>query len=191
MPTKSGLQSRQQRDVLFAQGGQIAPNAAKSLSTREGAKTSRNLLLELDHAHISLSLVVVKIHAEIFQETEEGVLVFAQAIEQVAGRTLLASSPCAWWGRRPGMGQIPFVQDAQKLPFPIGDLQWVKPVFSERALAPWPLSYPAAGFASLRPTGTLVLQPKRAGLATDAHDNRHAHTGTGSTKPIHHGSRSR
>src|SRR5258708_24461255 len=107
MPTKSGLQSRQQRDVLFAQGGHIAPTAAKSLSPSEGAKTVRNLLLELDHAHITLRLIVVKIHPEIFQEAKEGLLVFAQAIEQVAGRTLLASSPCAWGSRRPGMGQIP------------------------------------------------------------------------------------
>src|SRR5713226_7017562 len=98
MPTKSGLQRRQQGEVLFAQAGQIAPNAAKSLSPSEGAKTARNLLLELDHAHVPLRLVVVKIHPEILQEAEEGVLVFAQAIEQVAGRTLLGSSPCAWWG---------------------------------------------------------------------------------------------
>src|SRR6266700_3635476 len=133
MPTKSGPQSRQQRDVLFAQGGHIAPNAAKSLSPSDGAKTARNLLLELDHAHIPLSLVVVKIHTEIFQEAEEGVLVFAHAIEQVAGRTLLVSSPCAWGSRRPRMGQIPFVKEAEKLHFPIGDLQWVKPVFSLQA----------------------------------------------------------
>src|SRR5713226_6805371 len=106
MPTKSGLQRRQQGEVLFAQGGQIAPNAAKSLSPSEGAKTARNLLLELDHAHIPLGLVVVKIHPQIFQEAEEGLLVFAHSVEQVAGRTLLGSSPRSWWSRRPGMGQI-------------------------------------------------------------------------------------
>src|SRR5437660_1351296 len=130
MPTKSGLQSRQQRDVLFAQGGQIAPNTAKSLSAKDGAKTARNLLLELDHAHIPLRLIVVKIHPKIFQEAEEGLLVFAQPIEQVAGRALLGSSPCSWGSGRPGMGQIPFVKDVEKLAFPIGNLQWVKPMFS-------------------------------------------------------------
>src|SRR5436189_4895416 len=119
MPTKSGLQSRQERDVLFAQGGQVAANAAKSLSPNDGAKTASNLLLEFDHAHIPLGLVVVKIHPQVFQEAEEGCLVFTQAIEQVAGKTLLASSPCSWGSRRPRMGQIPFVKDAQKLPFPI------------------------------------------------------------------------
>src|SRR5260370_32291590 len=96
MPTKSGLQSRQQRDVLFAQGGQIAPNAAKSFSTRERAKTSRNLLLELDHAHIPFRLIVVKIHTEIFQDAEEGVLLVARSIEPFAATTLLVSSPCSW-----------------------------------------------------------------------------------------------
>jgi len=60
--------------LLLAQGRQIAPNAAKRLSPSDGAKTARNLLLELDHAHISLSLVVVKIHPEIFQETESSIL---------------------------------------------------------------------------------------------------------------------
>ena len=150
MPTKSGLQSRQQRDVLFAQGGQIAPNTAKSLSAKDGAKTARNLLLELDHAHIPLRLIVVKIHPKIFQEAEEGLLVFAQPIEQVAGRALLGSSPCSWGSGRPGMGQIPFVKDVENLSFPSGDLQGVKPVFSLLA------SFGLAGDRALAAIGEAV-----------------------------------
>ena len=90
MAAKGRLQSRQQRKTLLAQGGHIATNAAKSLGTSKTAKTARDLLLDLDHPKISLGKVVVKIHAKVFQEVENRFLVFAQAIEQIAGRALFA-----------------------------------------------------------------------------------------------------
>jgi len=77
---------------LFAQGRQIAPNAAKRLCCCQTAEAARHLLLHFDHPKISLRLVVVKIHAQIFQEAEDGFLVFAQAIEQISGSTLLAAA---------------------------------------------------------------------------------------------------
>lgn len=113
MTTKSGLQSRQERDILFAQGGQIAANAAKSLSPSHSAKTSRNLLLELDHAHIPLSQIVVEWHPQVFQEAEESLLVFTQAIKQVTGRTLFGSSPCSRGSRCSWVGQIGLVKQAK------------------------------------------------------------------------------
>src|SRR5258708_1159954 len=61
MTTKSGLQSRQERYTLFAQRRQIAANTGKGFGTCNTAKTPRNLLLELDHAHISLRLIGVKL----------------------------------------------------------------------------------------------------------------------------------
>jgi hypothetical protein len=147
MAGESSLQSGKQRNALCAQGGQIATDTAKRVSASHRAETPRNLLLELDHAHITLRLIVVKIHPEIFQEVEEGVLVFAHPIEQVASRALLASSPCAWWGRGSWMGQIPFVKQREELHFPIGDQKSGQArVFLASALGEWPLSYPAAGF---------------------------------------------
>src|SRR5438874_7723250 len=91
MTSKSGLQSRQQRQALFAQRGQIASNAAKGLGTRHATEATGDLLLHFDHPKIPLGQIVVKIHAQIFQEAEESLLVFAHPIEQIASGTLFAS----------------------------------------------------------------------------------------------------
>ncbi len=86
MTTKSCLQSRQQRQALFAQGGQIATNSAKGLGPSKTAETPGDLLLDLDHPQIALGEIVVKIHAKILQEAEDGLLVFAQPIEETLGQ---------------------------------------------------------------------------------------------------------
>ena len=80
MTTKSGLQRRQQRQTLFAQGGQIATNARKSLSSNQAAEAAGDFLLHLDHAQISLGQIIVKIHPQILQEGEDSFLLGAQAI---------------------------------------------------------------------------------------------------------------
>src|SRR5689334_15363467 len=91
MTTKSGLQSRQQRHALFAQRGQIASNAAKGFGSSNAAEAPGDLLLYFDHAKISLSQIVIKIHTKILQEGQNSLLVFAQPIKQIAGGTLFAS----------------------------------------------------------------------------------------------------
>ena len=93
MTTKSGLQRRQHRPTLFAQGGQIATNARKSLSSSQAAEAAGDFLLHLDHAQISLGQIIVKIHAQILQEGENGFLLFAQAIEQIARVTRVCIAP--------------------------------------------------------------------------------------------------
>ncbi len=65
MTTKGGLQRRQQRQTLFAQGGQIAANASKGLSESFAAEAAGDFLLHLDHPQISLGQIIVKIHAKI------------------------------------------------------------------------------------------------------------------------------
>ncbi len=70
MTTKSGLQSRQQRQALFAQRGQIAANAAQGLGTSHATESTGDLLLHFDHAKIPLGKIVVKIHPQIFQESD-------------------------------------------------------------------------------------------------------------------------
>ena len=57
MTAQSGLQSRQQRQALFAQRGHIAANAAKGLGSSHAAEAPRDLLLDFDHAQISLRLI--------------------------------------------------------------------------------------------------------------------------------------
>src|SRR5712691_5887454 len=102
MTAQSGLQSRQERESLFAQRGHIAPNAAKSLCASKAAETARDLLLHLDHAQIPFGQIVVKIHAQIFQKAEDGFLVGAQAVEQISGGTLWASPLFPWGSGGPG-----------------------------------------------------------------------------------------
>lgn len=58
MTTQSRLQSWQERKTLFAQGRQIATNAAKSLCSRQTAEAARHLLLHFDHAKIPLGQIV-------------------------------------------------------------------------------------------------------------------------------------
>ena len=130
MPTQSGLQSRQQRQALFAQRGQIAANATKGSGTSHATEAPGDLLLHFDHAKISLGKIVVKIHAQIFQEAEESMLVFAQAIQQIASGTLFASPSCT--RRRQGMGikPISFIEQFEEAGLPIDDFQRVQPGLS-------------------------------------------------------------
>jgi hypothetical protein len=58
MTTKSGLQRRQQRPTLFAQGRHIAANARKGLSTSQAAEAAGDFLLHFDHAQISLGEII-------------------------------------------------------------------------------------------------------------------------------------
>ncbi len=67
MTTKGGLQSRQQRQTLFAQRGQIAANASKGFSESLATEAAGDFLLHLDHPNISLGQMIVKIHAQILK----------------------------------------------------------------------------------------------------------------------------
>src|SRR5260370_40094817 len=58
MTEQGGLQGGKQRQALLAQGGQVAANASKGLCACKGAAATGDLLLDLDHPKISLSLVV-------------------------------------------------------------------------------------------------------------------------------------
>jgi hypothetical protein len=64
---QSGLQGRKQRQSLFAQGGQVAPNASKSLCASPRAEATGDLLLNFHHPQISLGQIVVERHTQIFQ----------------------------------------------------------------------------------------------------------------------------
>ena len=77
MTTQGGLQRRQQRQTLFAQRGQIAANAAKGLGESLAPKAAGDLLLHFDHAKISLSQIVIKIHPKILKESQDRLLMFA------------------------------------------------------------------------------------------------------------------
>src|SRR5579885_2671868 len=119
MTKQSGLQSRKQRDALLAQGGQIATNARESMCPGQRAEAAGDLLLDFDHAQIALGQVVVKRHPQIFQKGQHGVLIGAQAIQQIAGRTLFDASAMPWRSRGPWVSLVSLVEQGQELPLPI------------------------------------------------------------------------
>src|SRR6266568_6977557 len=133
MTSKSGLQRGQQRQTLFAQGGQIATNSTKRLCPSKTTETAGDLLLDLDHTKIALGEIVVKIHAQILEEGEDGFLLFAQAIEQIASVALFAATPLARGSGCPRVKLIPFVEQAQKLGFPIHNFPEIQTAFSQCA----------------------------------------------------------
>src|SRR5581483_7992128 len=130
MTLQGSLESGKQRQALFAQAGQGAANPSKRLCALKGAKTAGNLLLDLDPAHLSFGKMVVKRHAPIFQESPDGLPVFAQAITQMAGSTLFDSPPMAGWCSCTRMSWLRFVKQTQEARLPIGDLQGMQPVFA-------------------------------------------------------------
>src|SRR5579875_1477571 len=126
MTREGGLQSRQERKPLFAQGRQIAANATKGLGSGQRAEAAGDLLLHFDHAQVALGLIVVKLDTQIFQKAEDGFLMFAQAIQQVAGRTLFDAPTASRWGGRSWGKLIGFLKHAQKGAFPIPHFQRIE-----------------------------------------------------------------
>ena len=90
--TEQGLlQGVEERSTLFAQGREIAAHATKGSSPSRSAKAAGNLLLHFDHAQVPFGQVVVKGHRQMLHEQQNGILLLAQAIQQVLRSTLLAS----------------------------------------------------------------------------------------------------
>ena len=94
MPQKGVLECSQQFDALFAQGREVAADAAKHGNALLGAEAAGDLLLHFDHAQISLGLVVIKGDRKIVQEAQHGPLALAESIQQIASRALFGSP----WG---------------------------------------------------------------------------------------------
>ena len=130
MTTQGGLQRRQHRQTLFAQRGHIAANASKGVSESLAAEAPGDFLLHLDHAQISLGEIIVKIYPQILQEGEDGFLLFAQVIQQIARVTLFASTPFARGSRGSWESSIPVIEQTEELRFPIDDFQRVKPALA-------------------------------------------------------------
>src|SRR6266568_3417931 len=130
MTTKGGLQRRQHRQTLFAQGGQITTNARKGLGTSNATEAPGDLLLHFDHAKISLGQIVIKIHSKILQEGQDSLLTFAQPIKQIASSTLFVSPACSRRRNRMRMKPISFSEQFQEACFPSDDFQRVQPELS-------------------------------------------------------------
>jgi hypothetical protein len=90
MPAQSGLQSGEQVYALLAQRGQIAANAAEGNRSCFAAERAGDLSLHLDHAHISLGLVIIKRHGEVGEEGENRFFAHLKPVKQADSRMALA-----------------------------------------------------------------------------------------------------
>src|SRR5258708_27502788 len=95
MTRKGVIERRQQFDPLLAQSRKVTADAAEHGHSLFGAETPGDLLLDFDHAQISLRLVVVKRDRKIEQEAQHGPLAPRKSIQQIASRTLFGSPRCA------------------------------------------------------------------------------------------------
>jgi hypothetical protein len=123
MPTQSGLQSGEQMHTLLAQRRQVATDATKGGCSPLAAEGARDLLLDLDHTHITLRLVIVKRHGEAVQESQHGLLVIDQTVQQVACRTLFGPTFAAGRSLSGGGRCIRVRKELQELGLPVGYLQ--------------------------------------------------------------------
>jgi hypothetical protein len=131
MTSKSGLQSRQQRQPLFAQRGEIAANASKGLDPSHSAEASEGFLLHLDHAQIGLGQIVLKIDAQILQKSENRFPLFAQVITKIASVTFVGVDPVCQGRGGLWASLIAFIEQSKKLRFPIQDFWWGEQAFAQ------------------------------------------------------------
>ena len=87
------LERRQERDALFAQGGQVAADAAKDRPPLVRTETAGNFLLHLDHAQVAFGLIIVERHGEVVQESQDLPLPFGEPIQEIAKYSELIFNP--------------------------------------------------------------------------------------------------
>src|SRR5260370_7073128 len=95
MTRKGVIERRKQFDPLLAQSRKVTADAAEHRDPLFGAEAPGDLLLDFDHAQISLRLIVVKRDRKIEQEAQHGPLAPRKSIQQIASRTLFRSPRCA------------------------------------------------------------------------------------------------
>ena len=111
MTGKNAAERGQDILTLLAHGGNIASDAAEDVSALPSAKAARDFLADLGHAQVTLGLVVVERDPEIVHEGQDRRLMFFQAQEQAADRTLAgpaapASAAGGRVGAQPGLEQV-------------------------------------------------------------------------------------
>src|SRR5881227_1255921 len=97
---------------LLLHGGKVTAKVTEDGRTILSAKTPRNLLAQFHHAKIGFGLIVVKRDVKIMHETQDQVLILAQADQQIEGITFLWCTSFAralWRGRiggHPGLDEV-------------------------------------------------------------------------------------
>jgi hypothetical protein len=89
MPRDGLTKCPEQCDPLLAQSRQVTADAAEHSHPIFGAEASGDLLLDFDHAQISLRLVVVKWDGKIEQEAQHSPFALREPIQQIARSKIL------------------------------------------------------------------------------------------------------
>ena len=100
------LERRQERDALFAQGGEIASDATKHPRSCLLTETARDFLLDFDHANIAFGLVIIKGHSKILQESQDLLLMLGEPIQEIACRMLFVAPFLRQVGRIRRISQV-------------------------------------------------------------------------------------
>ena len=90
-----GGEGMEQADLVLAEGGEVAADAAEGLDAFLAAEATRDLLLQLDQAQIALGLVVVERHAKVEGEAQHVSGPATQPAGQVAGLGALGPADLA------------------------------------------------------------------------------------------------
>src|SRR5262249_23136961 len=102
LATESSGQGGEDGKPLLAEGRDVAADGAEAVDGGQGAEAAGDLLADLHHAEVTLSLVVVERDAAIGHEGEGLGLMGREAEGEVAGRAALGASLLAtgrWRGR--------------------------------------------------------------------------------------------
>src|SRR2546428_5820430 len=93
-------------NILLAQSRDVTANAAEGRRSLLATETARHLLLHLRHAQVSLRLVVVKRHSEVYHEAQHCLLVVVQPHQQVVRFALFDPTPSRLLWRWVGWVQL-------------------------------------------------------------------------------------
>src|SRR6266704_7149472 len=107
------LTSSQEMNALLAHGGKITAEATKDRGSARGAKTARNLLLDLHHPDILFGQIIIERHDELMHEPQDQGLIHAQAMQQIAHIISPQWTACAFFSRWWRIGCDPLLHQTQ------------------------------------------------------------------------------
>ncbi len=85
--------------AVLAHGGDVAANLAEEMSALLRAEGAGDLLFDLDHAYVPLSLVVVKRDGEVIEKGQDLRLVLLQMEQEVLSRGCALAALGIWVGQ--------------------------------------------------------------------------------------------
>src|SRR6266480_5676812 len=98
---------------LLAHGGQVTAEATKDRRSARGAKTARNLLLDLHHPYILFRQIIIERHDELMHEPQDQGLIHAQAMQQIAHIISPQWTSCTFFSLQRRISRDPLLHQTQ------------------------------------------------------------------------------